>query len=107
MNVASRWACSTRWPACWGNRPSRWRRFEDLFGLLLRASDLGHIPQTLDAVTLVLIRLDDPDYVFVLGLAEGKFPTAPSITRCSALMANEIDLPTALRPGGARAGLFL
>ena len=26
--------------------------YEDLFGLLLRSSDLGHIPQTLDAVVL-------------------------------------------------------
>ncbi len=76
--------------------------YEDLFGLLLRASDLGHIPQTLDAVVLAgagKMRLDDPDYVFVLGLAEGEFPTAPGesglLTHADrdALMANEIDLP--------------
>jgi len=51
--------------------------YEDLFGLLLRSSDLGHIPQTLDAVVLASagkMRLDAPDYVFVLGLAEGEFP---------------------------------
>ena len=76
--------------------------YEDLFGLLLRSSDLGHIPQTLDAVVLASagkMRLDAPDYVFVLGLAEGEFPTAPGETGLlthadrDALMANAIDLP--------------
>ena len=76
--------------------------YEDLFGLLLRSSDLGHIPQSLDAVVLAnagKMRLDEPDYVFVLGLAEGEFPTAPGesglLTHADrdALMANEIDLP--------------
>ena len=76
--------------------------YEDLFGLLLRASDLGHIPQTLDAVVLASagkMRLDAPDHVFVLGLAEGEFPTAPSeaglLTHADrdALMAQQIDLP--------------
>ena len=76
--------------------------YEDLFGLLLRSSDLGHIPQTLDAVVLASagkMRLDELDYVFVLGLAEGEFPTAPGevglLTHADrdALMAQEIDLP--------------
>ena len=76
--------------------------YEDLFGLLLRSSDLGHIPQTLDAVVLASagkMRLDDPDHVFVLGLAEGEFPTAPGevglLTHADrdALMAQEIELP--------------
>ena len=76
--------------------------YEDLFGLLLRSSDLGHIPQTLDAVVLASagkMRLDEPDHVFVLGLAEGEFPTAPSeaglLTHADrdALMAQQIDLP--------------
>ena len=76
--------------------------YEDLFGLLLRSSDLGHIPQTLDAVVLASagkMRLDAPDHVFVLGLAEGEFPTAPSeaglLTHADrdALMAQQIDLP--------------
>ena len=76
--------------------------YEDLFGLLLRSLDLGHIPQTLDAVVLASagkMRLDAPDYVFVLGLAEGEFPTAPGesglLTHADrdALMANQIDLP--------------
>ena len=76
--------------------------YEDLFGLLLRSSDLGHIPQTLDAVMLASagkMRLDAPDYVFVLGLAEGEFPASPGETGLlthadrDALMANQIDLP--------------
>ena len=76
--------------------------YEDLFGLLLRSSDLGHIPQTLDAVVLASagkMRLDDPDHVFVLGLAEGEFPTAPGevglLTHADrdALIAQEIELP--------------
>ena len=76
--------------------------YEDLFGLLLRSSDLGHIPQTLDAVVLASagkMRLDAPDYVFVLGLAEGEFPCAPSETGLlthadrDVLMAKQIDLP--------------
>ena len=39
--------------------------------------------QTLDAVVLASagkMRLDAPDYVFVLGLAEGEFPLSPSET---------------------------
>ena len=55
--------------------------YEELFGLLLRSSDLGHIPQTLDAVVLASagkMRLDAPDYVFVLGLSEGEFPAEES-----------------------------
>ena len=76
--------------------------YEDLFSLLLRSSDLGHIPQTLDAVVLASagkMRLDAPDYVFVLGLAEGEFPCAPSETGLlthadrDALMAQQIELP--------------
>ena len=76
--------------------------YEDLFGLLLRSSDLGHIPQTLDAVVLASagkMRLDAPDYVFVLGLAEGEFPCAPAesglLTHADRdlLMAKQIDLP--------------
>ena len=76
--------------------------YEDLFGLLLRSSDLGHIPQTLDAVVLAgagKMRLDAPDYVFVLGLAEGEFPAAPGesglLTHADRdlLMAKQIDLP--------------
>lgn len=76
--------------------------YEELFSLLLRSSDLGHIPQSLDAVVLAgagKMRLDAPDYVFVLGLAEGEFPCAPSesglLTHADrdALMAKQVELP--------------
>ena len=76
--------------------------YAELFGLLLRSSDLGHIPQTLDAVMLASagkMRLDAPDYVFVLGVAEGEFPAAPGQTGLlthadrDALMQQEIELP--------------
>ena len=64
-----------------GGQGVTFAEYEDLFSLLLRSSALGHIPQTLDAVVLASagkMRLDAPDYVFVLGLAEGEFPCAPS-----------------------------
>lgn len=76
--------------------------YEELFCLLLRASDLGHIPQTLDAVVFSpagKMRLNGPDYVFVLGLAEGEFPKAPGevglLTHADrdALMAQNVELP--------------
>lgn len=76
--------------------------YEDLFGLLLRSSDLGHIPQSLDAVILTgagKMRLDEPEHVFVLGLAEGEFPANPAesglLTHADrdALMAKQIELP--------------
>ncbi len=76
--------------------------YEDLFGLLLRSCDLGHIPQTLDAVVLAgtgRMRLDAPDYVFVLGAAEGEFPGIPDegglLTHADrdALIAQDIELP--------------
>ena len=76
--------------------------YQELFGLLLRSCDLGHIPQTLDAVVLAdagRMRLDAPDYVFVLGLAEGEFPRAPGETGLlthadrDALMSQQVELP--------------
>ena len=75
---------------------------ERMLALLLRSTDLGHIPQTLDAVVLASagkMRLDAPDYVFVLGLAEGEFPCAPAesglLTHADrdALMAQQVELP--------------
>lgn len=76
--------------------------YEDLFGLLLRSCDLGHIPPSLDAVVLASagkMRLDAPEYVFVLGLAEGEFPASPGesglLTHADrdALMHQQIELP--------------
>lgn len=85
-----------------GSEPLDSSEYEDLFGLLLRTSNLGHIPQTLDAViftTAGKMRLDNPEYVFVLGLAEGEFPRAPGevglLTHADRdrLMAQNVDLP--------------
>ena len=85
-----------------GGQGVTFAEYEDLFSLLLRSSDLGHIPQTLDAVVLASagkMRLDAPDYVFVLGLAEGEFPSTPAesglLTHADRdlLMAKQIDLP--------------
>ena len=54
--------------------------YADLFTLLLRTSDMGHIPQSLDSVqftTAGRMRLPEIDACFVLGLAEGEFPQTP------------------------------
>lgn len=54
--------------------------YAELFTLLLRSTDLGHIPQSLDSViftTAGRMRLPETDYCFVLGLAEGEFPQTP------------------------------
>lgn len=76
--------------------------YADLFALLLRTADLGHIPQTLDAVVFTSagkMRLEAPEYVFVLGLAEGEFPASPSenglLTHADrdALIAQQVELP--------------
>lgn len=51
--------------------------YADLFALLLGAADLGHVPQTQDAVIVTTadrMRLDNPKVCFVLGVNEGKFP---------------------------------
>ena len=103
--------------------------YADLFALLLRSSDLGHIPQMQDAVIFTSagkMRLDDPDYVFVLGLAENEFPQAPGdrglLTHADrdGLMKQEVDLPDSFENrvvreqicfykalSGARRGLWL
>lgn len=54
--------------------------YAELFTLLLRTTDMGHIPQSLDSViftTAGRMRLPEVDAVFVLGLAEGEFPQTP------------------------------
>lgn len=63
-----------------GDEPLAPAEYDELFCLLLRTTDLGHIPQSLDAViftTAGRMRLAGPEYCFVLGLAEGEFPSAP------------------------------
>lgn len=54
--------------------------YADFFTLLLRTTDLGHIPQSLNSViftTAGRMRLPETDACFVLGLAEGEFPQTP------------------------------
>lgn len=76
--------------------------YAELLTLLLHSSDLGHIPQSVDSVIFTSagkMRLNDPAYVFVLGLAEGEFPCAPAesglLTHADrdALMQQKIELP--------------
>ena len=55
--------------------------YDELFTLLLRTTDMGHIPQSLDSViftTAGRMRLPETDACFVLGLAEGEFPQTPA-----------------------------
>lgn len=54
--------------------------YDDLFTMLLRTTDMGHIPQSMDCVTFTTagrMRLPETEAVFVLGLAEGEFPQTP------------------------------
>ncbi|MEG2931638.1 MAG: hypothetical protein RR825_07610, partial [Ruthenibacterium sp.] len=55
------------------------QEYDDLLVLLLRASDIGHVPQTQNVVILTTadrMRLQNPKYCFVLGVSEGAFPKA-------------------------------
>ena len=69
---------------------------------LYKAADLGHIPETLDAViftTAGRMRLDDVEACFVMGLSEGEFPQAPGETGLlthsdrDALIRQDIKMP--------------
>ena len=54
--------------------------YAELFTLLLRTTDMGHIPQSLDSVIVTTagrMRLPETDAVFVVGLLEGEFPQTP------------------------------
>ena len=76
--------------------------YADLFTLLLRTSDMGHIPQSMDSViftTAGRMRLPETDACFVLGLAEGEFHQTPGdsglLTHADrdAMIAQGADLP--------------
>ncbi|MGN0974606.1 MAG: PD-(D/E)XK nuclease family protein [Gemmiger sp.] len=76
--------------------------YDDLFTLLLRSTDMGHIPQSLDSViftTAGRMRLPETDCCFVLGLAEGEFPKTPGDTGLlthadrDSMIAQGADLP--------------
>lgn len=76
--------------------------YGEMFTVLLRSADLGHIPETLDAViftTAGRMRLDDVEACFVMGLSEGEFPQAPGETGLlthsdrDALIRQDIKMP--------------
>ncbi len=53
------------------------QEYLELFLLLVRCTDFGHLPQSLECVTFTSadrMRLADPAYCFVVGLCEGEFP---------------------------------
>lgn len=59
------------------------RDFAQLFSLMIRSSNLGHIPQRLDEVTFGSadrVRLSQLRAVFIIGVLDGEFPGAPSGT---------------------------
>lgn len=63
-----------------GDEPLAPADYAELFTLLLRTTDLGHIPQSLDSVIVTSagrMRLPETDAVFVVGLTEGEFPQTP------------------------------
>lgn len=85
-----------------GDAPVSAAEYDDLFTLLLRTTDLGHIPQSMDSViftTAGRMRLPETEAVFVLGLAEGEFPQTPGDTGLlthadrDAMIAQGADLP--------------
>ena len=85
-----------------GDDPITPAEYDDLFTLLLRTTDLGHIPQSMDSViftTAGRMRLPETEAVFVLGLAEGEFPQTPGDTGLlthsdrDAMIAQGAELP--------------
>lgn len=78
------------------------QEYSDLLALLLRASDIGQVPQTQNVVILTTadrMRLQDPKHCFVLGVAEGEFPKVAGYsgllthTDRESLVKNGIDMP--------------
>ncbi len=76
--------------------------YDDLFILLLRSSDIGHVPQTQNSVVFTTadrMRLNEPKYCFVLGVNEGEFPKAAGssglLTHADRdlLVQNDIQMP--------------
>ena len=88
--------------------------YAELFTLLLRTTDMGHIPQSLDSViftTAGRMRLPETDAVFVLGLAEGEFPQTPGdrglLTHADrdAMIAQGAELPDCFENRVLREGI--
>lgn len=88
--------------------------YAELFTLLLRTTDMGHIPQSVDSViftTAGRMRLPETDACFVLGLAEGEFPQTPGDTGLlthadrDAMIAQGADLPDCFENRLLREGI--
>ena len=59
--------------------------YAELFTLLLRTTDMGHIPQSLDSVIVTSagrMRLPETDAVFVVGLTEGEMREGADLPDC-------------------------
>ena len=88
--------------------------YAELFTLLLRTTDMGHIPQSLDSVILTTagrMRLPETDAVFVVGLTEGEFPKTPGdqglLTHADrdAMIAQGAELPDCFENKVLREGI--
>ncbi len=76
--------------------------YEELFTILLRSYDIGHVPLTQDVVMVTTadrMKLENPKYCFVLGLNEGEFPKTVGYSGIlthfdrDKLVENGIDMP--------------
>ncbi len=79
--------------------------YDELFALLLRAYDVGHVPLTQDVVVFTTadrMRLENPKHCFVLGCAEGEFP---KIAGYSGLLTHE-DRDNLVKNGIEMPGSF-
>ncbi len=97
-----------------GDEPLPPAEYAELFTLLLRTTDMGHIPQSLDSVILTpagRMRLPETDAVFVVGLVEGEFPQTPGdqglLTHADrdAMMAQGAELPDCFENKVLREGV--
>lgn len=88
--------------------------YAELFTLLLRTTDMGHIPQSLDSVIMTTagrMRLPETDAVFVVGLTEGEFPKTPGdqglLTHADrdAMIAQGAELPDCFENKVLREGI--
>ena len=88
--------------------------YAELFTLLLRTTDMGHIPQSLDSVIVTTagrMRLPETDAVFVVGLLEGEFPQTPGdqglLTHADRdmMMENGAELPDCFANKVLREGI--
>ncbi len=76
--------------------------YEELFLLLVRSTDFGQVPKTLESVPFASAdraRLAEPEHCFVLGLQEGEFPAKVGYSGLlthsdrDLLVENNIEMP--------------